>query len=288
MTTPLIQLDAARCTRCRACVRVCPVSTVNGFTGLTEMPDALCLRCGQCVAACPVQAVAHADLPPGAAQPLGATPEADALRHLLQHRRSVRNFTARPIEHTQWQALLAMMAHTPSGTNARPMRATVVTDPERLAALTRETVAMFAELLKMLASPLGRLALRVALGGGALALLQKNASAIAALVDAGRKGGDPILYRAPGALILRADRLAVCGHDDCVLAAMTAMLHAPTLGLATCMIGFLLPAFQRRPALRTVIDLPRDHDVHAVLAVGYPAVRYHSAPPRPAIPVTWR
>jgi len=132
------------------------------------------------------------------------------------------------------------------------------------------------------------MALRLAIGKDGLTQLRGNAEKLGVICRLVREGEDPILYRVPGALILHAERTAVCGRDDCQLAAMAGMLAAPALGLGTCMIGFLLPPFGRLPALRNLVKLPASHDVHAVLAVGYPTVQYTYAPRRPEIPVTWQ
>ena len=251
------------------------------------MPREYCLQCGHCAAVCPTGAVRHPQFPPASLSPI-ADPSPESVLHMLQARRSVRHFAERPVERQQWEALLAAMALAPSGMNARPVRAVVVTDAEKLRALTARTAGFYAGLLRMVNSPFGRLALRFAIGKEGLDSLRANALKLEALCQLVDEGEDPILYRAPGALILHAERKAVCGHDDSQLAAMAGMLAAPALGLGTCMIGFLLPAFVRVGALRALIDLPRDHEVYAVLAVGYPTVRYHSAPARPGIPVAWK
>jgi nitroreductase len=164
----------------------------------------------------------------------------------------------------------------------------VITDPEKLRAITRYTAAFYRDLLGLLATVFGRLTLRLFIGKDGLAQLRANAMKLDAICRLVEEDKDPILYHAPGALILHAERTAVCGHDDCQLAAMAGMLAAPALGLGTCMIGFLLPPFQRMPALRKLVLLPANHEVYAVLAVGYPTLKYPFAPPREGIPVEWK
>ena len=69
-----VEIDAAKCTLCKACVGACPSKA------LTEAPDALqlrfrersCVQCGLCVATCPEDALslsARLDLRPAARQP---------------------------------------------------------------------------------------------------------------------------------------------------------------------------------------------------------------------------
>lgn len=281
-----IQIDAGCCRDCGACARVCPLVRFGGVSGVQEVPREYCLQCGHCAAVCPHGAVRHPAFPAESLRP-ATVPSVEAVEQMLSSRRSVRHFDKRPVEHAQWEALLAQMALAPSGMNARPVRAMVVTDPEKLQALTRLTAGFYEGLLQMLATPLNRLVLRLFIGKDGLAQLRGNAEKLSMICRLVRDGDDPILYRAPGALILHTERTAVCGHDDCQLAAMAGMLAAPALGLGTCMIGFLLPPFQRMPALRNLVKLPASHEVYAVLAVGYPTVGYQNAPPRPAIPVTW-
>lgn len=266
---------------------MCPLVRFGGVSGVEEVPKEYCLRCGHCAAVCPHGAARHPEFPPESLRPVSA-PSPEAVEQVLLARRSIRHFAERPVERAQWEALLGQMALAPSGMNARPVRAMVVTDPEKLAAMTRLTAAFYADLLRMLETSLNRLVLRLFIGKDGLTQLRANAEKLGVICRLVREGEDPILYRAPGALILHAERTEVCGHDDCQLAAMAGMLAAPALGLGACMIGFLLPPFGRRmPALRNLVKLPASHEVHAVLAVGYPAVQYQYAPPRPEIPVRW-
>lgn len=285
--TYAISIDNERCTRCGACARACTLVRFGRLSGVEAVPREVCMQCGHCVAVCPQGAVLHPEFPAESLTP-ACPPSAKAIMGMLQYRRSIRHFADRPVEREQWEALLAAMSQAPSGMNARPVRAVVVTEREKLQAMTTGTSDLFGSLLKMLDSPFGRIALRMAIGKDGLAGLQQNAFKLATICRLVKEGGDPILYHAPGALILHAPKTAVCGRDDCLLAAMAGMLHAPALGLGSCMIGFLLPPFQRVPALRAMIDLPADHEVHAVLAVGYPSIEYHFAPPRPAILVNWK
>ncbi|MHB0938469.1 MAG: nitroreductase family protein [Armatimonadota bacterium] len=282
-----IRLDADRCTRCGACSRVCPVVRFGGVAGVKEVPRDYCLQCGHCAAVCPHGAVLHPAFPAESLRPVTVS-SPDTIEQILRARRSVRHFDDRRVERAHWEALLAQMTLAPSGMNARPVRAMVVTDAEKLAALTRLTADFYEGLLGLLKTSLNRMALRLAIGKDGLAMLRGNAEKLGVVCRLVREGEDPILYRAPGALILHAERTAACGHDDCQLAAMAGMLAAPALGLGTCMIGFLLPPFQRLPALRNLVKLPASHEVYAVLAVGYPTVQYQYAPPRPEIPVTWQ
>jgi heterodisulfide reductase subunit A-like polyferredoxin len=59
-------VDAARCTGCLTCVRICPFSVpridpvlpgVGGILGAAVIEAAVCRGCGTCVAECPARAI---------------------------------------------------------------------------------------------------------------------------------------------------------------------------------------------------------------------------------------
>jgi nitroreductase/NAD-dependent dihydropyrimidine dehydrogenase PreA subunit len=288
VSRPYIRIDGERCRDCSACKRVCPSVRFKGYAAITDIGPDGCLRCGHCLAVCPNGAIIHEGFDAAAFTPLAPPPSPESVLEIVRLRHSIRQYAKRPVERAQWNALLAAMAYAPSGMNARPMRAIVVSDPEKLTALSHLAIEFYAGLLQMLKSPSKRLLLRLTVGRKDYADLRRGERELAEICARAKEGIDPILHGAPGALILHAKRDAACGRDDCLLAAMTAMLFAPSLGLGTCLIGFLLPPLQRMPAMRVLINLPADDDAYAVLAVGHPSVSYHHAPPRPGIPVTWQ
>jgi hypothetical protein len=49
-------------------------------------------------------------------------------------------------------------------------------------------------------------------------------------------------------------------------------MHA--LGLGTCLVGFAVSAMQKDGRIKDLLKIPREEAVHAVIAVGHPAVTY--------------
>lgn len=281
-----VQIDDARCVHCGACVLECPAAHFHGYASLTQVGAAECIACGHCVAVCAPQAVTHAQFDAGDVQTLPT--DTCRVEDMLAARRSVRHYLPRPVAKEQLDALVQAMRYAASGMNARPVRAMVITDGELLAEITTQTMAMYRSLVRLAGTAVGRLLLRVIAGREAVTRLQAALPELAAMLHQPAKGNDPVLHNAPALLILHAARTSPCGHDDCLLAAMAVMLSAPSLGLGSCMIGFVLPAFQRLAKLRAQIGLPAGHEVYAVLTVGHPGVHYHGIPPRSAVSVQWR
>lgn len=281
-----VHIDDMRCKRCGACVQECPAARFHDYVSLTQVGMAECLACGHCIAVCVSQAVTHTQFD---ASEMSALPtDTCRISDVLAARRSIRHYLSHPVAREHLDALVQTMRHAPSGMNSRPVQALVITDAQLLAEVSAQTMAMYRQLTRLVRTPLGRLLLRAVAGREAVNRLQSALPELTAMLRQHVAGHDPVLHSAPALLLLHAARTGPCGHDDCLLAAMSAMLTAPSLGLGTCMIGFVLPAFQRLAQLRVRIGLPAGHEVYAVLTVGYPGVRYQAIPPRPAVPVQWR
>lgn len=199
----------------------------------------------------------------------------------------MRRFASRPVTAEHWELLREAMRHAPSGMNVRPVQAVVVTDPVIMREIAAQTVAMLRLPVRLLRTPVGRLLLRIVVGKAAAGQLRTVAPELRAIMGHQAAGGDPVLHGAPGLLILHAARTSPTGHEDCQFAAMSAMLAAPSVGLGTCPIGFVVQGFARVARLRQRIALPDGDEVYAVLAVGYPATTFRTVPTRPEVPVRW-
>jgi len=65
-----------------------------------------------------------------------------------------------------------------------------------------------------------------------------------------------------------------CPAEDALLAAQNILLAAHALGLGTCLIGFAVSAMRKDRRIQLLLKIPREESVHAVIAVGHPAVTY--------------
>lgn len=88
--------------------------------------------------------------------------------------------------------------------------------------------------------------------------------------------------------------IVVCGKPmgpfvtaDCWLAAENLMLAATALGLASCPIGFAVPALLD-PELKAELGIPADVTPIAPIVVGYPAARPAASPRRAPTILSWK
>ena len=97
------------------------------------------------------------------------------------------------------------------------------------------------------------------------------------------KGIDTIFYDAPHVLILYSK--SPWDSRNAAIAITYGMLSAHSLGLGTCWIGMAHGTLNENPNILTEIAGIKDQ-VLAVMTLGYPAVKYFRAPPRPLIKTT--
>jgi nitroreductase len=65
------------------------------------------------------------------------------------------------------------------------------------------------------------------------------------------------------------------------------VLMAETMGLGTCLNGFLVTAIKRSEELRKVLNISDDHQVHVTFTVGYPDVEFLRLVARNPVNVKW-
>jgi len=102
--------------------------------------------------------------------------------------------------------------------------------------------------------------------------------------DAGR---DVFFWGAPAAIVVHSGMNASAPLEDAQYAAYNITLLAHALGLGTCFIGYAREAINRDAKLKAMLDIPQRNKVHAVLAVGYPDVRYQRLPLNKNFRVSW-
>jgi nitroreductase len=83
-----------------------------------------------------------------------------------------------------------------------------------------------------------------------------------------------LFHGAPAAIVVGSVPGGSCPAEDALLATQNILLGAHALGLGTCLIGFAVSAMARDARIKDLLGIPRRESVHAVVAVGHPAVAY--------------
>jgi nitroreductase/NAD-dependent dihydropyrimidine dehydrogenase PreA subunit len=278
-------IDRDTCIGCGECVRVCPSQTLEMKEGKAVVTGIRSLACGHCVAVCPVAAVRVEALDPHSFRfhtfacrtdwmPWGAF-DAGELVRLMASRRSCRIFTGEPVPRPVLEDLVQIGTTAPSGTNSQGWTFTTLPSRAAVMKLGSAVGAFFKRINRMAENPLLRHGLRL-IGRPELAGYYRDyhQSVAEGLSDWEERGRDRLLHGAPAVIIVGSLPGGSCPAEDALLATQNILLAAHAMGLGTCLIGFAVSAMQKESRIKDLLKIPREETVHAVIALGHPAVTY--------------
>jgi nitroreductase/Pyruvate/2-oxoacid:ferredoxin oxidoreductase delta subunit len=278
-------IDRERCIGCGECVRVCPSQTITMQDGKAAVTGERSLGCGHCAAVCPVEAVRVEALDPHSFRfhtfafrtdwmPYGAF-DAGELVRLMASRRSCRCFDQRGVDRTLLEDLVRIGTTAPSGTNSQRWTFTILPSRAAVMKFGNAVGAFFKYLNRMVQNPLLRHGLRL-IGRPELADYHRDyyRSVAEGLADWEERGRDRLFHGATAAILVGSTPGGSCSAEDALLATQNILLGAHALGLGTCLVGFAVSALQQDGRIKDLLKIPRKEKVHAVIAVGHPAVTY--------------
>lgn len=257
---PNITIDQEACNNCGACMALCFAAQVfsENDDGVEAAAPQECWLCGHCVAACPSDAIDHSGFPAAECPPLdrAALPTLDQLATAFRQRRSHRVFRKKPVPREMVRELVDLARWAPTASNKQPVDWLAFDDPERIAALSTQTVAVLAQ------------------DGERLARQQAQ-------------GKDPVFYWAPVLLLAHVPDDKSFGRDDAAYATYNLMLGAERMGLGTCLIGYFVAAYKDSYELRRTLGLPLGRRVEVAIILGFPRYRFVRLLPRRRMDISW-
>lgn len=290
------KIDQERCTACGLCVTICPDKVlVAERDGTITVSTDSCMACGHCYAVCPVEAI----VVPGLVSDLGlksvlhaperetgASLTTEPLLRLMRLRRSCRSFKAISPDLDVLTDLVQIGTTAPSATNSQGWQFVVLPERRDVIALGVVTAGFYRRLNKKVSNPLYRLIARLFAGDRLDRYYRQYFHTIErGLRDWYEHGIDLLFHGAPAAIIVAGETSTSCPQEDALLATQNILLAAESMGLATCLIGFVVEAAKQDKKIAASLDLRSTEQIYSVIACGYSSVSFQRfAGRKPVIP----
>lgn len=278
------------CCGCEACMDICPYDAIEMVNGKATFCLESCFLCGHCLAVCPVDCVqvigmedilglttlpeSHEAMAPGEG-------DGSELISLMRSRRSCRQYQDKPVELDLLQDLVKIGTTAPSGTNCQSWEFVILPTRSDVEGFGTMIGAYYRRLNRLAKNPLLRAVVKV-VGGDSLGKYYRNHyQSVQRALNLWDEGGEDLLFHGAVAAILVTGKTdASCPVEDSMLATQNILLAAHSAGLGSCLIGFAVEAVRRSGAIRKKLGCGGDEEIHAVIGLGYPAVKYQRPAPR--------
>jgi nitroreductase/NAD-dependent dihydropyrimidine dehydrogenase PreA subunit len=303
-----MKVDAEKCNGCGLCIENCLFRTWEmGEDNIPKYKDNwACFSCYNCMVACPTGAISidepyHVDsgfwktlphtLP--AVYPLqpqdadGNPTEWNEVEKIVYTRRTVRNFSDKPVPESLIRRVVEAGRAAPSGGNSQPWKFIVITNKALIEEMNEaawgilngvsqmytndESVKTLAAGYEANPNP-GGWDPRIILGGIGTAVVHRV---------------NWVLLGAPVVILIAADTRAIGGPQMQVGICGTNMnLVANSLGLKATWVGFIA-AINGIPALMEKLGIEAPFSIITSVVLGYPKFKQEGIVPREFRPITW-
>ncbi|NMC42230.1 MAG: 4Fe-4S binding protein [Bacteroidales bacterium] len=291
-----ISINTEKCDGCGLCVLVCGDNELvinDGVAAKSGSPLFGCIACGHCMAVCPNDAITVTGRTLSAEDLFnlpGREEAADYQRlvSLFKRRRSIREFSDRPVEQDVIQKILDAASTSPMGIPPSDVNVLVFDS----AGKSWEFVKDFSNLLvkmKWFVTDWFLALMRPFWGRTNDEMFRKFIKPLIDIyTESVGKGEDVVTYNAP--LVMYFYGSPYTDPADPVIAATTAMYAGESLGLGTCMLGAIHPFIQKGKAARRFREkygIKYKSREGLLVIFGYPALEYRKGVRRTFASVTY-
>lgn len=266
-----IIFDYKKCIKCGLCSKVCGSSVIKISDGIPQFKfEELCCSCGHCAAICPNSAISSNNIENSRSfKTFEFEPTLDAVEKLLKSKRSVREFKNEVPDENTIKKIIEYAEKAPSSTNNRHRKYIVVTDKEQIAEIEKTVVMYFARLGKMI-NPLSIGVARAFSKSNGKNLTTTKAD-IRHMENTFRMGENPVLKNAPILILIAAPKKDIQAMDDCIIAQQYMMLYAESIGIGSCVNGYVQFAHKK---VEKLLDISSGYSIYTAGIFGYSKYTY--------------
>ncbi|MBD3255607.1 MAG: 4Fe-4S dicluster domain-containing protein [Candidatus Lokiarchaeota archaeon] len=261
---PITGIDHDKCIKCYNCLDAC--TDPGAYIQLDEEKDEIvfedsnfgCIKCGQCVAQCPEDAILYEDM--GEAftfdkiNDLPGLIDYDTLFNFMAANRSIRFYKDKKVPQELLDKVIDAMNRAPTAANMRSEKFYIVSDSEKIKALSD---AIYEEFLK---DPSEK------------EHWQERKE------NYGRTSREPVFYNAPHAILVSSNFNMMMEGFNIGNIVTYGRLAAQSLGLGTCWIGYVTMANEKNPKIAKIVNARGK--IIGAFTIGYPDVKFYRVPPR--------
>lgn len=258
-----LNIDKEKCIQCGLCIKDC-MSKIITFdenkipTSIKEREES-CINCQHCLAICPTGALSVNGKSPENSSYSETEFNSENFLNLIKSRRSIRHFKHENVNSETIQKLKSMLKHVPTGVNNHGLFFSFVEDVNTMDKLRNEVNE---RIIKIVSNK----------------TVKSVTKKFERYTDAILKGEDIIFRGAPHIIVVSTPKNAPCKDIDGTIALSYFELYAKSLGIGTCWCGLAYSCFKFIPNLKTIFNIPKNHEIAYAMLFGYPEFKYTRIP----------
>ena len=290
----LPEINTENCCACGLCVSICPAEIFyleNKSLKIHSDRTAFCIHCAHCMAVCPTQSIQIEGLDYGKDLfPLSASlPDQTAFTRLLDTRRSIRAFSDKVVERESLENIVEQISKAPMGFPPHTTFVTVVQNREKIRQSIPLIIELYSRLIRMMQNPMIRFFIKRQVPADKYYSLKEHVIPnLPRRISDMQKGlGDSITRGAPVFIFFHANKNTSGYIENAHIALTYGLLAAHAAGLGALANGLLSQAVEKSPKLRTLFNIPSEHEVVTCMVLGYAKHKYTHGIKRQLAGVNW-
>jgi nitroreductase len=205
----------------------------------------------------------------------------------LASRRSVRNFDERSVPEDVIKRVINSVNYAPFGSHPEKSHLTVVSHRKTIETALPMISRFLDRIVFLIENPLASFFFKRSSSPELYNTVKNHLYPLSKSGTYKLENGDRITRGAPAMILFHSDITAEARTANSLINASYVMLHAHALGLGATMVEIVPAAINQVKELKTIFNIPENHEVSMSVVLGYPKYKYKRSVSRPVQTVDW-